>query len=237
MKIHLISYGNGNYKRQRESLKEVALKSSFFDEVVVFSDEDLDSLFIKHFMDIFNYGKGGGYWIWKPYLIKKVLDTLDEDDILIYCDAGCELNVAGEKRLSEYIEILKNAKSGSLAFELPHKEIEYTKQEVFEYFNVSEEVKRSNQLMATVILLKKCTHSVALVEKWFQTLLENRSMFTDEKEIASQNSEFIDHRHDQSVFSVIRKTYGSEIIADETYFLNFEKEGQAYPFWAMRKRG
>ncbi len=236
MKIYLISYGDAKYASQREFFKETALASSFFDEVTVFSPEDIEPAFKQHFQQVLNQRRGGGYWIWKPYLIQRVLESLDDNDILIYCDAGCMINSNGEKRFKEYIELLKESDRGCISFELPHKEIEYTKQEVIDYFGSSENVIHSNQLMATVIMLKKCEHATLLVNKWYAALCENPLLFTDDKDNAAQNEAFIDHRHDQSIFSILRKTFKSEIIPDETYFLDFIREGQPYPIWATRLR-
>ncbi|MBB5620656.1 hypothetical protein HDE69_001705 [Pedobacter cryoconitis] len=234
MKVYLISYGDAKYASQREFFKETALASSFFDEVVIFSPEDLEPAFSRNFQHILNHRRGGGYWIWKPYLIQRVLESLNEDDILIYCDAGCMINSNGKERFKEYIEMLRQSETGCISFELPHKEREYTKQEAFDYFGPQEDVINSNQLMATVIMLRKCPHVTHLINKWYAVLCENPLLFTDDKNEADQHKEFIDHRHDQSVFSILRKIYQSEIIPDETYFLDFIREGQPYPIWAAR---
>lgn len=234
MKIYLISYGDAEYASQKDFFKQTALASHFFDEVTVFSPEDIDPAFSAHFEDTLNYRKGGGFWIWKPYFVKRVLESLEENDILIYCDAGCMINSKGEKRFKEYIELLKQSETGCISFELPHKEIEYTKQEVFDYFKTSAAVIRSNQLVGGVLLLRKCPHTILLVDKWYGTLYENPLLFTDDKNENIQHKEFIDHRHDQSIFSVLRKTYQSEVIIDETYFPDFIRNGQPYPIWATR---
>lgn len=47
--------------------------------------------------------RGYGYWLWKPYIVKKQLEKMNDNDILIYADSGCELNVNGLPRLVEYI--------------------------------------------------------------------------------------------------------------------------------------
>lgn len=234
MRIHLISYGDAKYASQREFFKETALASSFFDEVTIFSPEDIDPMFKAHFGYVLNQRRGGGYWIWKPYFIQRELESLSDNDILIYCDAGCMINSGGEKRFKEYIELLRNSETGCISFELPHKEIEYTKQEVFDHFDASETLIHSNQLMATVVMLRKCPHTTLLINKWYAALCENPLLFTDDKDDATQDKEFIDHRHDQSIFSIVRKTYKSEVIPDETYFLDFIREGQPYPIWATR---
>jgi hypothetical protein len=49
---------------------------------------------------------------------------------------------------------------------------------------------------------------------------------------------FHEPRHDQSLFSVLRKKYGSEMSDfDETWFgPNWTVSGDRYPFWSMRLR-
>jgi hypothetical protein len=234
MKIHLISYGDAKYASQREFFKQTALDSLFFDEVTIFSPEDIEPIFKEHFSHVLNQRRGGGYWIWKPYFIQRVLESIADDDILIYCDAGCMINSNGEKRFTEYIELLHETETGCISFELPHKEIEYTKQEVFGHFQSSEDLIHSNQLMATVVMLRKCPHATMLINKWYGALCENPLLFTDDKDNTIQDKEFIDHRHDQSIFSILRKAYKSVVIPDETYFLDFIREGQPYPIWATR---
>jgi len=233
----MMTYGDQKYKHQRVFLKNAAQASGFFNEVRVFDPDDLPPVFRKDFWKVLKCERGGGYWIWKPYLVHRMFNLLNKGDVLVYCDAGCEINPAGEKRFKEYIELLKDSESGSLAFQLPHKEIEYTKREVFDHFKASDQVVQSDQLMATVLILEKCNHASFLIEKWYGTLLEEPLLFTDEKNKLIQHQEFIDHRHDQSIFSVIRKIHGSEIIPDDTYFLDFAKYGRRSPIWAARRKG
>lgn len=236
MKKYLISYGDDNYALQRDFFRDTALYSSFFDEVKIFTPEDIDIVFANHLGERLKAAKGGGYWLWKPYLIKKVLDSIELGDVLVYCDAGCVINVKGEKRFKEYIDLLFEAKTGTLDFELPHREYEYTAKKVFDHFNSSDEIINSSQLIATVLLVRKCSHTIMLIDKWYQTAYSNPSLFTDEKNVI-QLPGFIDHRHDQSVFSVIRKTYGANIFPDETYYTDFIRDGANAPFWATRLKG
>jgi len=234
MHIHLISYGDDRYRNQKEIFFEYAVASGFFHEVIIFGPEDIEWEFSTRFKLILEHRKGGGYWIWKPYFVKRVLDMLPDNDILVYSDVGCLINAEGRKRFDEYIDLLVQSDMGSLAFRLPHKEIEYTKQEIFNVFESSADIINSDQLMATVFLLKKCRHAQILVDKWYETLCTFPLLFVDDYDPAIKQNEFIDARHDQSVFSVIRKTFGSEVIADETYFKDFKREGMSYPFWATR---
>jgi hypothetical protein len=236
MNIHLISYGDANYTLQKEFLRETAIASAYFDDIRIFSPADLDADFVQQVYRFVKGSRGGGYWVWKPYIIKLALEALQEGDILIYVDAGCMINGKARERFQEYISMVSSSETGTLDFELPFPEYQYTKQEVFSYFNSGNAVIHSNQLMATILIMRKCSHSSMLINKWYDTLMDDFSLFTDEIVMPGREG-FIDHRHDQSIFSVIRKTFGATIIPDETYFSDFLKDGQGSPIWATRLRG
>ena len=116
--IHFITYGNYKYKRQKDALTLLAKNSGWFNSATSYGPSDLDDNFTLKFKNILDQEKGGGYWIWKPYIISKKLDQINEGDVLIYLDAGCDLNLDGKQRFKEYIEIVKNSENGILSFEL-----------------------------------------------------------------------------------------------------------------------
>jgi len=51
----------------------------------------------------------------------------------------------------------------------------------------------------------------------------------------NESNEFIEHRRDQSIISVLVNKYGSIKLLDETYFANWN-DGLRYPFLARRLR-
>ena len=61
-----------------------------------------DTLFWNQHGDFINKNsKGYGYWIWKSYIIfKYVQEEMNEDDILLYMDAGCTFNKKGKTSFS-----------------------------------------------------------------------------------------------------------------------------------------
>lgn len=235
MKIHLISFGDGNYEQRIPAFKSVALASSFFDTVTVFRMEDIDAEFLHRFYQVLQFTRGGGF-IWKPYFIKKVLQQINNDDILIYCDAGCHINKFGKERFDQYLGLLKQSEKGVLTFQMTHQEYKYTKKEVFHHFGITDAVMDSGQLVATIILFRKCDYSVGLVERWNDAIYTKPDLFTDQLNQAIQHPDFVAHRHDQSVWSILSKTHGAEIIPDETYFEDFVKDGMSFPLWAARIR-
>ena len=237
MKIHTITYGDTNYISQREFFRETAEVSSFFDSVKVYTPNHIKESFKKEYKYIWNSRRGGGYWIWKPLIVKRVLDTLPKDDILIFCDAGCMINRKGKKRFYEYTDQLMDSTSGSIAFELNFQEYKYTKQEIFDYFGASEQIRNAEHTISGIMMFRKGEHAKMLVDKWYQALLDFPMLFTDYYDPEIQDPRFVENRHDQSLISIIRRKYGSEFIKDETYFLDFVRDGQDYPFWASRLSG
>ena len=114
-------------------------------------------------------------------------------------------------------------------------EIKYTKRDLLTYLDVPVEDMKSGQCMATVIIMRKGEHSMSVVNKWNE-LASIRELINDKRNLEEYKF-FIDHRHDQSIYSLLVKKYGSIKIPDETYFEpHWLVNGNKYPFWATRIR-
>ena len=135
------------------------MSSGWFNTITLYGPEDLDDEFTLNFKDILREQRGCGYWIWKPYIIKKHLDKLQADDILIYLDAGYSINKYGKQRFNEYINMVNNNDAGIISFQMDHIEKKWTTREIFQYFNIEEEedseVKNSGQIIGGIQIIKK----------------------------------------------------------------------------------
>lgn len=241
IKIHFITYGNSLFERAKNRLLIEAKKFYNFESITGYGPEDLDKDFKEKYEDVLTKPRGGGYWIWKYHLIERLLNKLQENDILIYIDAGCHLNPKGVERFNQYIDMLKKSKYGMLSFQMHnHMEKLWTVKEIFTYFKIDREseIANSGQYLGGILFIKKCQHSVDYIGKMLSILNEDRNLFTDFYNNKDQASYFKDNRHEQSVSSVLRKIMGSEVIPrDETYFEKFgSKKSLSYPIWAMRSK-
>ena len=240
--IHFITYGNHKFINSKKRICDEAKSVGWFDTITLYGPEDLDLEFHNKFKDILVCPKGGGYWIWKPYIIKKHLEKIDDNDILIYMDAGCTINPSGIDRFKEYIEMFNNSDHGCISFGMEHLEKIYTNKELFDYFNldINGDIANSGQIMATVIILKKNKNSMNIIDLYLKTLYDNPLLFTDDYNNNLCNrgrDEYIETRHDQSILSIIRKLYGSILLSEETYFTFGSEHSLKFPFWATRKGG
>jgi hypothetical protein len=237
--IHLITYGNHKFEKSKKRLHKEAIDTGWFDTVTVYGPEDLDNDFKERFELILKQSRGGGYWIWKSHIIKKKLGEIKENDILIYLDAGCSINPEGKNRFEEYIELLNRSGEGIISFQLPHLEKIWTTKEIFNYFNVNinSEISNSGQILSGIRIMKKTKNLINLINIESKTLHNNPLLFTDYYN-KNQENYFKDNRHEQSIFSIIRKMNNPILLNDETYFEPFgNKESLKYPFWAKRLRG
>lgn len=252
--IHFITYGDSGFEETKQRLCSQAKSLGWFDTITAYSPDDLDDDFKERFKNILELPRGGGYWIWKPYIIHKHLEKIKEGDILIYLDAGCYINPNGHKRFKEYIEMLNDAEGGSdaegdtgcISFQMSHHtEDKWTTKEIFEHFNIHEggnsDIRESGQFIATVRMFKKNSNSMNIVSAWRNALYQNPLLFTDyynKNNHSNQSERFIENRHDQSVLSVICKLYKTTVLEDETYFAEGfgSEKSLRYPFWKTTLR-
>ena len=237
--IHLITYGDERFTQSKARIYNDVISSGWFDSVAIYGPEDLDAEFKERFQNILQLPRGGGYWIWKPYIINKHLSRMNNNDILIYLDSGCTINLQGRNRFNEYIEMLNNSDDGIISFKTNYLEKTWTVKEIFNYFNVSEnsDIVNTGQIIGGVKILKKNANSINIINLWLKALYDNPLLFTDYYN-NNQCPEYIENRHDQSICSIICKLHKTIVLKDETYFDNgfYNNESFSYPFWATRLR-
>ncbi len=237
--IHFVSFGGPSvdYHNALQRVCKEAKQIGIFTKILGYTD-----IYLKNDIDFWNEhsdfitknSRGYGYWLWKSYIIKKLLSTINDGDIIVYADAGCMINIQGKPRLMEYIEMCKTHESGIVSFQMHFLEEHWTKGDISEYLGTSQSDLSSGQLVGGVFLIRKCEGAVNLVNKWYE-ISSMYKLINDSPSISSNHPEFQENRHDQSIWSILRKQYGSLVLPDETYFLNWYRDGSRYPIWATRR--
>ena len=173
------------------------------DRVIEYSIADIDEEFKEANKYVLNKERGAGYWLWKPYFILKTLSGISEGDYIIYSDSGA----AFVNKIEYLVEIMERDNTDVMPFCITQPEIKWTKRDVFVLLDADrEEIINSEQICGTYILIKKTKHSVDIIKKWLESAKDAR-MITDDPNVMGREDyrEFIENRHDQSIWSVLCK--------------------------------
>jgi hypothetical protein len=166
--------------------------------------------------------RGAGYWVWKPLIIWDNLISAKEGDILMYTDAGSKL-------VSSPVPLLDLAKAQDVvAFQLPFVESQYTKRDTFQLLGV-EALNSTTQVLASFVLLRRSVVSLGFVSQWLTYAQDSRAVTDDPNTLGKDNFPgFVDHRHDQSVFSLLYKHWNFTAYSDPSQWGNAIKN-RPYP--------
>jgi hypothetical protein len=210
MKANFITFGShGTFIDAVKRIVSQANQLNIFTEINGYTALDLqdDNYFVSKHAEFINKNRRGfGYWIWKPYLIKKNMDIMDDGDILLYSDSGCELGIENKEKLLECFDLVKREKlmATRVAGQI---EIKWSKKDLIEKICIDDE-KHLNSLQnqATVILLLVCPETRYLINEWYDISCDYHNI-DDSPSISKNYESFIEHRHDQSIFSLLTKKY------------------------------
>jgi hypothetical protein len=236
-KKYLCSFADKRLNLTLKRFGEQAKQMSVYDGVFLYTEEDLRNDFCSHFQDKFKL-RGFGYWAWKPQVILQTMDKLQDGDILQYTDAGCHLNPGGLARLNDYFEMTDKSGNGILAFIMGGaNEKEWTKGDLFDYFDVrNNKAIFPGQVVSTLLFAKKTKDSMELIKKWLQVFYYDFSLVDDTPSRKLNFDEFKEHRHDQSVWSILVKLNNIPCLSHMEQYNADWKLLRNYPILAKRDK-
>jgi hypothetical protein len=214
MKKYLINYADLSHRLAQKNNSESGYDVCGFDEIIEYNRDTIDPEFIKMNENIFSNSRGAGYWIWKSYIIDKTLESMDEGDILFYSDSG----IIFINNIDPLINELDKSENGILLFDLEdyHINKRWTKRDTFHYMGCdSAEYTDSPQILASYIILRKNNFTVFFIKEWLRFSQDHRIITDLPNECRLPNyDEFIDHRHDQSILSILGRKYRINTLPD-----------------------
>lgn len=228
------SFGDSRYQASRKRLQEQAEDFDCFDAIYLYDETDLSDSFRRDFQAVLKPGvRGFGYWVWKPRIILDTLAKMEEGDVLLYVDMGCGLNSRGREKLFAYCQEVRQNESGFLVSQLEpdRKECFWTKGDVLDYFRIrGQEEMYTPQYQSGVVFIRKEAKTVALVQQWLDVFYENFHLADDTSSLSANEPGFVEHRHDQSILSLLLKQHGTSVIPlEEVYRPNWNLKARFYP--------
>jgi hypothetical protein len=232
-----LTYGDNKFPKSRRRIINQAQNLNLFTDCIAETPETLkleegwkEALKNEEFLTVSQGQRGGGFYMWKPYIIYKNLHKLSDGDLLIYSDAGLTIrgnghppdmsvNPVGVERaiaqFGEHFSLLENKDQAWISRifnsdSLPNSESAWTKMDTFKHFNCLDDphIINSPQLTSGRHIIKKCAQSLKIARAWWETAQSHPHFFDDSPSTVKNHQDFIENRHDQSVFSIIAKLHG-----------------------------
>jgi len=224
--IYVINFADDAYESIRVQNTSSAYQYGHADKVIEYRPKDIDIVYRQAHSSIFGYKRGAGLWLWKPYLIIKTLEILEEDDWLFYCDAGAVFI----NSLIPLTHFAHQQNKDCLFFELPLLAKEFTKKEVLKKCGVDG---NNNQVLASYMLLKKSDAVISLLKEW-QSMCEEESLLSPivfDRSV-QENEIFGGHREDQSLLDIVIRKNALEVYREPSDYGEFPFHYQIDPRWS-----
>ena len=129
------------------------------------SDLSSDLLAVK----VINRKRGGGLWSWKPDIILSTMESHEDGDIIVYCDAGCTIYPSPEwKKMWRKLEA-----HDIIAQRIFQRTENWTRKEIIDYFQSNgTSWLKCFQYQATVIVVVVSDFTRKFIREWRNLMIE-----------------------------------------------------------------
>jgi len=256
MTTHLYCFaGKGRYGQEHIlQLQANTVNSAYsigkIESIFAFTPADIDPVFFENNKHILTNPRGAGYWLWKYYFAIKLLESTDinKNDLIIYCDS----KITFREDVSLLTDVFQRDNLDIMTFNIPHEqehlmyvEKVWTKRDCFVYMNMDDE-KYVNTIQGCggFFMFKKSDLAYQFFQETLKYSQDYRILTDSPNECGLTNYDgYIEHRHDQSVKSLMSKKYKihpyrlpwidnsvpTHICTPETYPLIVLDEKSTYP--------
>ena len=209
--VSVVSYADGCCVQSQVLNTQTALAAGA-SHVFAKSRLDLDFEFVSEFVLPILPSRGAGYWIWKPRVILDSLVSLD-DDVLVYLDAGNHF-VWGSSIVEFANEVLQFTDVAAPMLSCCI-EGDWSKRDLARSISSDQAIWDSGQVGSFFILIRKESEiAKQFIHEWLK-LCTNHHLLTDTLSRSRNSPTFVQHTHDQSIFSVLFKKYGFQSFSIE----------------------
>lgn len=217
----LINFATTNFQKAQQFNTKTAYKIGGFDRTVSANPSLIDENFRRKYISVLNQAKGAGYWLWKPYFIVKTLEAANDGDIVMYADSASYFTSSA----SPLFSLPERFGQDIIPFELELPESAWSKRDAFILLGAENGFELSSQRLASFMLFRKSASSIQFCQEYLYHCT-NENALTDLDNIYGKPNypDFVAHRHDQSIFSLLSKKYGLQAFRDPSQWGNSRKD-------------
>ena len=250
---YLLTFGGGSadFRAAAQRVGREAEISNCFEKVFVVTDTETGtdfSRFLKANASFIQKNpRGFGYWCWKPFLVNHFLKLLPKGSSLMYLDAGSHLNLETtdcRQKLEGYFDLAKQRgifamqpRTGQFGDDFPDlTESAFTTRPLAKKIGLTRENLSSPQIESNFFIVHNSRFPRRIIRKWFKlSTIKSHELLLDPQRSKDVFVNFVEHRHDQAIFSGLLKKYRIDSMKNESYFHpNWIEGGSSYPVWIIR---
>lgn len=191
-----------NMKRFSDRVKQYSL----IDEVKVFDMSDIPEKVYVDNLSVFNSQKHFNM-LAKVYFVYKTLNDSQDDDIILWIDS--DIVDIREDGIENLFNLCNNSEKGIVGFHNDFwLEKLFCKKDLYDYLNINNsKYWDTNQAYSGFFLVKKSDFSLNFFKQWWDISSITR-LFDDSPSQSKNLNEFITHKYDQSILSLLYKLNG-----------------------------
>lgn len=202
-RLYFLVYDDGTHTEYLDCLIASVKEFGKQFEIIVFNKNEIDAEFRQKNENTLSCSRGGGYWLWKPYIINETLKKIKTDDILFYLDSKYYFVEPFENLYKEYMKnkdilIWKN-KPNEAVYLMKN----WCKMDVVIKYDMCKTVFYDDavQCWAGAMILKKNARTMRYIKTWLDMCTyENIS---DSPSVLPNLPLYQEHRHDQSLLGIV----------------------------------
>ena len=215
MRTHLVTFATPRFSHRQLFLGWSALANKVVDSVTNWTPKKLLAAgFENHCPKIRLSERGSGFYAWKPFIIQQKLEETPEGDIVFYCDVG---RTFPYKLLSGSLQVFLGWMKTHKQSVMPGIKIPWggpmsmwTKRDAFVSMSMdTPQVYSSSPIQASFSIWINNPESRDIVSEWM-ALSADRQMISDDASKLGfpELPDFYEHRHDQSLLSLVCLKHG-----------------------------
>ena len=220
--LYFLLYNDNTHDDYLKKLVESIQKYGPDFKIIIFDKKMIDNAFVTKHDDILKCQRGGGYWLWKPYIINDTLHSLNDGDIVFYLDSAYYFidnftDFCLDSLATSDVVVWKN-KPNEPTFYMKN----WCKMDVIMNFNLFDIVFSNNaeDCWGGALLLKKTRKTVEYIQEWLDICCNYENISDSPSKMTNSNL-FQEHRHDQSLLSVVIHKYNIPLnIFEKKYLQN-----------------
>jgi len=201
---YFLVYNDNTHWHYLNPLLESVKKHGPNFQIIIFNKEDIDVDFKKNNDSILSLGRGGGYWLWKPYIINETLKKINDGDVLFYLDSKYYFTEEFMGLFYSYMSnndllVWKNKPSNPVWYMK-----NWCKMDVILKYDMYDKVFNENieDCWGGALVIRKTESTLKYINEWLNMCCIYEDI-TDSPSKSKNAFHFNEHRHDQSLLSIV----------------------------------